>query len=141
MEYSTEIVIDAHRTIVWEVLADVGKWPDWDSGVLSIEGDFVLGGKLKTVGEADPKRAFTVKVEELDAPNRTVWKGGMPLGLFSGVRTYELSSVGPEGSSTRFEMVEVFSGPLLGLFKRSMPDLQPFFDKFAAGLKAQAEGR
>lgn len=117
----------------------MGTWPDWDSGVISIEGDFVPGGKLKTVGEADPKRAFTVKVEELDAPNRTVLKGGMPLGLFTGVRTYELSSEGPDDASTRFDMVEVFSGPLLGLVKRSMPDLQPFFDKFAAGLKAQAE--
>jgi hypothetical protein len=141
MEYRTELVIDASRITVWDVLADVDKWPEWDSGVLSIDGSLVLGGKLKTVGEADPKRTFTVKVDELDPPNRMVWKGGMPLGLFSGVRTYELSSSGPEDTSTRFEMVEEFSGPLLGLIKRSMPDLQPFFDKFAAGLKAQVERR
>ena len=36
-------------------------------------------------------------------------------------------------------MREEYSGPLLPLIWRSMPDLQPSFDQFAAGLKARAE--
>jgi len=36
-------------------------------------------------------------------------------------------------------MREVYSGPMLGLIWRSMPDLGPSFDKFAAGLKERAE--
>jgi hypothetical protein len=36
-------------------------------------------------------------------------------------------------------MREEYSGPMLPLIWRSMPDLQPSFDKFAAGLKARAE--
>ena len=41
------------------------------------------------------------------------WRGGMPLGLFTGVRTYRLA---PDGDGvTRFTMREEFSGPLLPL--------------------------
>lgn len=36
-------------------------------------------------------------------------------------------------------MREEYSGPLLALIWRSMPDLQPSFDAFAAGLKRHVE--
>ena len=61
----------------------------------------------------------------------------MPLGLFKGVRTFSLT---PDGTTTRFSMREEYSGPLLPLIWRSMPDLGPSFQQFARGLKAQAEG-
>jgi hypothetical protein len=60
----------------------------------------------------------------------------MPLGLFRGVRTYTLA---PVGAGTTFHMREEYTGPLLGLIWRSMPDLQPSFDRFAAGLKGRVE--
>jgi hypothetical protein len=61
----------------------------------------------------------------------------MPLGLFRGVRTFTVSP-GADGS-TSFRMREEFTGPLLGLIWRSMPDLGPSFEQFAAGLKARVE--
>lgn len=61
----------------------------------------------------------------------------MPLGLFKGVRTFTLSPQG--GGTTRFAMREEFSGPLLPLIARSMPDLGPSFEQFVAGLKQRAE--
>jgi hypothetical protein len=66
-----------------------------------------------------------------------VWSGGMPLGLFRGVRTYSLTP-GADGT-TRFHVREEYTGPMLPLIWRSMPDLQPSFDEFAAGLKRRAE--
>jgi hypothetical protein len=36
-------------------------------------------------------------------------------------------------------MREEFTGPLLPLIGRSIPDLQPSFDKFANGLKKRVE--
>jgi hypothetical protein len=63
----------------------------------------------------------------------------MPLGLFTGVRTYMLT---PDGEGrTRFEMREEFSGPLLPLIWRTMPDMNEAFRQFASGLKARAESR
>ena len=57
---------------------------------------------------------------------------------FAGVRTFTLSPAG--SGATSFTMREEYSGPLLPLIWRSMPDLQPSFDQFARGLKARAEG-
>ena len=65
------------------------------------------------------------------------WLGGMPRGLFTGVRTYTLT---PEGEGrTRFAMREEFTGPLLPLIWRSMPDMSDSFRQFASGLKQRAE--
>ena len=61
----------------------------------------------------------------------------MPLGLFKGERTCTLELDGSR--VTKFAMREEFSGPLPPLIWRSMPDLGPSFDRFAAGLKARAE--
>ena len=61
----------------------------------------------------------------------------MPLGMFKGVRKFELA---PEaGGVTRFTMEERFSGPPLPLIGRTLPDFGPSFEKFASGLKRRAE--
>ena len=62
----------------------------------------------------------------------------MPLGLFRGVRTFRLE---PRGDDTAFTMREEYTGPLLPLIWRTMPDLGPSFTRFAEGLKAEAERR
>ena len=41
--------------------------------------------------------------------------------------------------ATRFKMREEYSGPLLGMIWKSIPDLGPSFEEFAAGLKSGAE--
>jgi hypothetical protein len=65
------------------------------------------------------------------------WTGGMPLGLFKGVRTFTLT---PDGDGkTRFHAREEFTGVMLPLIWRSMPDLAPSFEQFAQGLKQRAE--
>ncbi|MEM6994078.1 MAG: hypothetical protein AAF721_26430, partial [Myxococcota bacterium] len=73
-----------------------------------------------------------------DPERRMVWTGGMPLGLFKGERTYALRG---EGSRTHFNMREVFSGPMLGLIAKSIPDMSEAFNQFAQGLKQRAESR
>ena len=87
--------------------------------------------------KANPGRAFPVKVSEFESGRRMTWSGGMPLGLFKGVRTFTLA---PEGNgTTRFTMREEYTGSLLPLIWRSMPDLGPSFRQFADGLKQRAE--
>lgn len=61
----------------------------------------------------------------------------MPLGLFKGVRTFTLAA-GTDGA-TRFTRREEYTGPLLPMIWRSMPDLGPSFRRFANGLKERAE--
>ena len=103
---------------------------------MRVEGRLAPGAKFKVVSQANPGRAFPVKVAELEPSRRMTWRGGMPLGLFKGVRTYRLE---PRRRGTRFAMHEQYSGPLLPLIGRSIPDLGPSFDQFARGLKARVE--
>ena len=64
------------------------------------------------------------------------------------MRYYEATSmiaaspeaVSPDASgSTAFHMREEYTGPLVGLIWRSMPDLGPSFERFAQGLKQRVE--
>jgi hypothetical protein len=134
--YEASSFIEATPGQVWPVLTDIAAWPDWDSGVTKVDGRLALGEKLTITVEANPGRAFPVKVAVLDGPGRMVFRGGLPLGLFTGQRTYTL---GPEGTGTRFTMREEYTGPLAGMIFRSIPDLGPSFRQFAEGLKRRAE--
>ena len=136
-------VHDVSRTInatpeaIWAILADGPSWPEWDPGLDRIEGRIALGEKIKVVTKLSPDRTFPVEVTEFEPARRMAWSGGMPLGLFKGVRTFTLSP--RDEGATDFRMREEFSGPLLPLIGRSMPDLQPAFEQFGDGLKQRAE--
>jgi hypothetical protein len=134
--YDAEAMIEAEPETVWAILTDAPAYSEWDSGVLRVEGRIAPGEKIKVVSEANPGRAFPVTVTAFEPGRAMTWSGGMPLGLFKGVRTFSLV---PDGAMTRFTMREEYSGPMLGLIWRSMPDLGPSFEQFARGLKAKAE--
>jgi hypothetical protein len=137
MEYRVRRHIDAPPDLVWSTLLDVGAWPSWDSGVTRVDGQARDGGKLTVHSEVSPGRAFPVRVA-VDGGRRVMtWTGGMPLGLFRGVRTFRVTVDGVNGSE--LEVHEQFTGPLVGPMSRGMPDLQPSFDKLADGLKARCE--
>jgi hypothetical protein len=70
---------------------------------------------------------------------RMVWAGGMPLGLFTGTRNFVLTPTA--SGDVDFAMDETYRGVLAPLITRSIPDLQPAFDTFAADLKRCAEAQ
>jgi uncharacterized protein YndB with AHSA1/START domain len=136
LSYESQSQIAATPAAVWAVLVDGAAWPSWDSGVDAVQGTVALGSKITIRSKAAPGRAFPVKVTTFDAPSRLVFTSGMPFGLFRGVRTYTLT---PKAGGTLFHMREEYSGPMLGMISKSMPDLQPSFDQFAAGIATRAE--
>jgi uncharacterized protein YndB with AHSA1/START domain len=79
--FEAGFVINATPDRIWAILVDGMHYPDWDSGVLSVDGRIAAGDTIKVVSSASPGRTFPVKVTEFD-PNRSMtWAGGMPLGL------------------------------------------------------------
>lgn len=135
--YDASATITAPPDAIWAVLTDGPGYSAWDSGVVRVDGRIAPGERITVVSEANPGRSFPVKVTEFTPGRSMTWSGGMPLGLFRGVRTFSLS---PQGDgTTAFRMREEYSGPLLPLIWRSMPDLGPSFTKFASGLKQRAE--
>lgn len=106
--YEATTTIKASPEVIWTILTDGPGYSRWDSGVIRVDGSIAPGQKIKVVSEANPKRAFPVKVTEF-VPGR------------------------------RVTVREEYTGPFLPMIWKSMPDLQPSFDKFTTGLRAKAE--
>lgn len=135
-EYKASTTIHAPPEKIWAVLTDGASWPQWDPSCDKIEGRIAPGEKLKAFTKLSPGRAFPVKVSEFVPNQKMTWSGGMPLGLFKGVRTFTLT---PKGDQVEFTLHEVFSGPMLALIGGSIPDMSEAFQKFVEGLKRRAE--
>lgn len=130
--------IEAQPDDVWAIISDAERLVGASAGVLRIDGDIAAGNRFKLWSMAAPKRAFPIKVTAFEPTRRMVWEGGMPFGLFRGVREFLVSE---QDGGAVFHMRETYSGLLLGLIWKSMPDLQPSFETFGDGVKATAERR
>jgi hypothetical protein len=135
--YEATATISADPGTVWQVLIDGVNWPAWDSGVDELDGQIALGKKIKIRSQAAPGRSFPVRVTTFEPGRLLRFSGGIPLGLFKGVRTHTLTS--QSDGTTVFHLREEYSGPLLGLVWRSMPNLGPSFTQFTEGLKRRVE--
>ena len=98
--YDASSTIQASPDTIWGILTDAPNYSAWDSGVIRVEGRIAQGETIKVVSSANPGRTFPVKVTEFQPGRRMVWSGGMPLGLFKGVRTFTLS---PEGRGNQVD--------------------------------------
>ena len=136
-EFSARTTIQASPETIWAILTDGPNYPQWDPTVDRIEGRIAAGEKISAYSKLSPGRAFPVTVSEFVPGQKMVWSSGMPLGLFKGERTFTLTTNGR--GQVDFRMREVFSGPLLPLIGRTIPDMTEPFAQFAAGLKKQAE--
>jgi hypothetical protein len=134
--FFSSITIASPPSKIWALLTDVETWPQWNTTVDKVEGAVALGKTVKVHIKASPGRPFPAKVVELVPEARMTWRGGMPLGLFSGLRTFTLT---PQYGRIRFDMREEFTGILSPMIERSIPNLQPSFDEFARCLKTAAE--
>ena len=130
MKYAATTLIPASPAAVWDVLVDGASWPQWEPNVTRLDGTLEDGGAI-TVHTRLSDRASPVVVGGSRPHEGMTWTGGLPLGLFRGVRTFTLT---PTAEGTRVEVEEVFTGPLLPLIRRTMPDLQPSFDAFVQAL-------
>jgi hypothetical protein len=86
--FSASTNIKASKDTIWKLLTDAPNYPTWDPGVIRIEGTIAPGQKITAYSKLNPNRPFPAKVTEFVPGERMVWSGGMPLGLFKGVRTF-----------------------------------------------------
>ena len=135
--YRVEASIRATPEIVWAILTDAKNFPRWNSTVTSIEGEIREGGQLR-VHIPGTDRTFMPKVTDVVPSERMTWTGGSAP-LFKGTRTFTLR--GGNESSTDFAMEERFSGLMLPLVRKSVPDFGPILVRYASDLKREAEGR
>lgn len=135
-QYSASTTINAAPEVIWKILTDPGGYPNWDPGMDHIEGKLAFRETVRFFTKLSPQ-AFPVKVTAFEPNRKMVLTGGMPLGLFKSERTHMLTP-GKEGQTT-FKTEETFSGLLLPIFGKNLPDLTENFGNFVAGLKKEAE--
>lgn len=133
--FEATTAVAAPAPTVWSTLLQTGRWTSWDRQLESVEGALAHDGRLE-LRVRGQSRTFRLRVTAWDPPYRLVVTGGMPFGLFTGTRTFDIVDEGPGSTVT---VREVYTGPLAGLIGRSVPDLQPSFDAFVQGLREDAE--
>jgi len=137
-EYDATAVINASPAKVWSVLTDAAAYGEWNSEILGIDGRIALGERIRAQVKlgSGVVRKVGLRVTRLDDTATMEWTGGLPFGLFVGLRTF---TVAPAGNGTKFHMHIRMSGPLASLIGKSVGDRQPEADSFAASLKSRAE--
>lgn len=137
--YRVTRTINAEPQTIWDLLTDAGTYPQWNPAVLGIEGSIEDGARIKLTSIVNPDRQFKLNVSDVRPPNHMVWWDGMPLGLFKGVRTFDVTS--RDDGSSEFTMEEVYSGLMAPMITKSIPDQTDAFNQFADGLKVAAESQ
>lgn len=130
-ETIVSIEIKATPEIVWALLTKASDYPRWNSTVTSIEGNIVLGEKIKLKSTLDAKRTFKLKVQEFDAEKKLVWGDGQ------GKRIYTITKTG--NGVVSFSMNEKIGGLMFPLYAKMIPSFDQSFEQFAIDLKTESE--
>ncbi len=135
LEYRVGVHVEATPQVVWGLLTDAPRYPEWNSTVISIDGTIAEGEEIALKAKIDPKRTFDLTVSTFEPNARLVWQDGGK--AFKGVRTFVLTA--RDDGTTEVTMAEVLTGSMMGMIEGKLPDFRPSFDAFAADLKRAAE--
>jgi len=136
----TEIIINASKERVWEVLTDFDKYPQWNPFIVEVQGKAVVGTHLRnTMLNGESKMVFKPKVMKVEKYRYFDWLGSLFVkGLFDGHHRFELEELTP--NQVKLKHNESFSGILSGLIlKKIGDDTRQSFIKMNQALKQVAE--
>lgn len=139
-EIKTEIIINASREKIWEVLTDFEAYPQWNPFVVRIEGKPIKGTRLKnTLQNGDKQFQFKPIVTAAEPGRSFAWLGSVLMkGIFDGHHSFELEEVG--NGQVKLIHSEKFSGILSGfILKKIGADTRQNFVKFNEALKNRVE--
>jgi len=134
LTYSVATLLQASEDIIWKKLTDIDQLLQWDSMLVEMKGAIGKNGKIELRSAISPSQTFKLKVTEFIPNRKMVWSSSMGP-LFKGVRTYEL--IPNRDGTTLFRMNEKFSGLLLPLMKRMLPDCNILFGTYIRDLNKE----
>lgn len=123
-------IINADPDVIWKILTDASGFANWNSTIISLEGNIEAGGKIKLKSTLDPSRTFKLKVKEFAPNQKLIWGDAM------GERVFSLKK---NDGSTIFSMTEKIGGPIFPLFASKIPSFDESFEAFTGDLKKKAE--
>ena len=133
--YRTEKAIAASPEKVWACLTDPSAYGEWAPSIECFEGEMAQDEQLTMHHTSGNKTR--VKITQMESPRQYILSGGLPLNMVTGTRSFQLT---PQvDGTTLFVMEEVFSGWLMPIFGRVIPDLSQSFEDFALALQKRVE--
>ena len=136
----TVIDIDAPADVVWDVLTDFERYPEWNE-YTRIDGDAVEGAQLHVSPgpRAGRMPSFEPRVLRAEADYELRWLGHLLVrGLFDGEHRFRIERRGDDRS--RLTQAEQFSGVLHGpIMRRYGERTRETFEGVNRALKRRAE--
>jgi hypothetical protein len=132
--------VKAPVSVIWEVLYDLDRWPEWNPLYPEVSGTIRFGEtlKLKLALPDQPERDLEATVLEWTPDEAIHWKTSRLRGLVRTIRYLEIEAMSETGSV--FSNGEVFSG-LLGprVAHGLRASLKRGFADFGEALRDRAE--
>ena len=122
-ELRTEIEFEGTPGEVWEVLADLPAYGEWNPFIKKIDGEARTGAKLEVRMEPEGERAMTFRPTVLTAEpgHELKWLGHLLVpGIFDGEQGWLIEEAGP--GRVRFTQSERFGGILVPLLWKKLRD-------------------
>lgn len=137
----TEIQINAPPEKIWHVLTDFSNYTKWNPFIQQIEGDAILGAKLKVHlhTSGGKNRIYKPTITKIE-PNRELrWYGkSFVPGIFNGEHIFTMEPL--DNHSTHFVHTEVFTGLGVALTSSNMEkEIRRSLEEMNSALKAKVE--
>jgi hypothetical protein len=121
MSYTVSVVVTAEPTAVWERLAEVARWPEWNPACLSsaVPSPITVGDRLRLELRLPRGRAFLTApvVTCLDAPDAVAWETRA-----LGVRAPTLVQLAADDDGTRVTLTSESRGVLGFAYRLTFPE-------------------
>jgi len=142
-EIKTIIHIHAPANIVWEVLMNFQKYPQWNPFIREIEGHAETGKQISVTmlpPDFDKPMTFSPSVLKNENQKEFRWRGKLFMkGLFDGEHYFLLEKL-PNGS-TALEHGESFSGLMVPFLKSTLKKTEQGFQQMNIALKELCEDK
>lgn len=137
----TEIIINASKQQVWDILLDFKAYPDWNPFIRNLTGHVQVGEKLHVEIQPPESKAMKFKpvVKSYKEYEEFTWLGHLLFsGLFDGMHQFRLVEI--DNKTTLFQQSESFSGVLVPVFTKMLDDkTKKGFELMNERLKVRAE--
>ncbi|NSL21214.1 SRPBCC family protein [Agrobacterium tumefaciens] len=136
----TAVIINAPAQLVWSVLDDLERYPEWNEVIPDLQGHTTVGKRVSGTLRQDntPDIPINPTLTRIVGARELRWLSEAPGGVFCAEHIFVLEPT--EDGKTRFQHNEVFCGPVAD---ERWPNIdrntRAAYEKFNRLLKARAE--
>lgn len=126
--------------VIWEMIADIPGWSDWNPLYPKATGQLGFGAvlDLEVAIPGEKPRVLRATVADWTPNEQIIWKVSMFAGLLTTTRYIEIEKLSDEGCI--FSNGEFFEGPLIRfLGRRQRKAIREGFTRFGETVRERAE--